>query len=89
MFTERRSEAGLLKLDPGARYVARGKGVFIVTRGAGAVEGQPLRALTTIYLAAGETATFIAQDDIELLHFGLPDLAGLRLPATDHAQAAE
>jgi hypothetical protein len=31
VFTERRSETGLIKLDAGASYVARGKGVYVVT----------------------------------------------------------
>jgi hypothetical protein len=32
VFTERRSVAGLFKLDAGASYAARGKGVYVVTR---------------------------------------------------------
>jgi hypothetical protein len=91
VFTERRSEAGFLKLDAGARYEARGKSVHVVLRGAGRVGDQPIRSLTTIYLAAGETVTFVARDETELLHFGLPDLGGLRVPARDGlpAEAAE
>src|SRR5262249_49731413 len=50
VFTERRSEAGLFKLDAGASYIARGKAVYVVTRGAGSVGGEPLRPLTTLYL---------------------------------------
>jgi hypothetical protein len=87
VFTERRSEAGFFRLDAGARFTARGKGVYVVTRGAGTVEGQPMRALTTVHLAAGESATFVAQEETELLHFGLPNLAGLRLPVHDAAPA--
>jgi hypothetical protein len=91
VFTERRSEASFLRLDAGARFTARGKGIYVVTRGSGMVEGQPLRALTTVCLAAGETAAFVAQEETELLHFGLPDLAGLRMPSRDQvpAEAAE
>ena len=87
VFTERRSEASFFRLDAGASFVARGKGVYMVTHGSGTAGGQPLRALTTIYLDAGETVTFTAQAETELLHFGLPDLAGLRMPV--HAEAAE
>jgi hypothetical protein len=87
MFTERRSEAGFVRLEAGASFTARGKGVYVVTRGAGSVEGVPLRALTTVYLAAGERATFTAREATELLHFGLPNLAGLRLAAPDAAPA--
>jgi hypothetical protein len=91
VFTERRSEAGFFRLDPGARFTARGKGVYVVVRGAGTVEGQPIRALTTVYLDAGDSAQFVAQEATELLHFGLPNLAGLRAPAHDAvpAEAAE
>jgi hypothetical protein len=91
VFTERRSEAGFFKLDAGASFTARGKGVYVVTRGAGTAGGEPLRALTTVYVDAGETVTFSGQEDIELLHFGLPNLAGLRMPAHEqvHVEAAE
>ena len=91
VFTERRSEAGFVRLDAGARFTARGKGVYVVTRGSGSVDGQPLRALTTIYVDAGETVTFAAQEETELLHFGLPNLAGLRIPSHEqvHVEAAE
>src|SRR5262249_47060531 len=91
VFTERRSEAGLFKLDAGASYIARGKGVYVVTRGTGSVGGVPLRPLTTLYLEPGETATITAREETELLHFGLPNLAGLRAPvrAAAPAEAAE
>jgi hypothetical protein len=91
VFTERRSEAGFVRLDAGARFTARGKGVYVVTRGSGSVDGQPLRALTTIHVDAGETVTFAAQEETELLHFGLPNLAGLRMPSHEqaHVEAAE
>jgi len=91
VFTERRSEASLFRLDAGARFAARGKGVYVVTRGAGTVGGEPLRSLTTVYLEPGETATFTAAEATELLHFGLPDLAGVEMPVHDQvpAEAAE
>jgi hypothetical protein len=91
VFTERRSEAGLFKLDAGASYIARGKAVYVVTRGAGSVGGEPLRPLTTLYLGPGESATITAREETELLHFGLPNLAGLRAPvrAAAPAEAAE
>jgi hypothetical protein len=85
VFTERRSVAGLFKLDAGASYAARGKGVYVVTRGAGSVGGEPLRPLTTLYLGSGETATITAREETEFLHFGLPNLAGLRAPLRDAA----
>ena len=48
---------------------------------------EPMRALTTVYLAPGETVTFNAREETELLHFGLPDLAGLRAPVHEAAPA--
>src|SRR5262249_28722537 len=83
--------SGLFKLDPGASYAARGKGVYVVTRGAGTVGDEPLRPLTTLYLEPGETAMVMAREETELLHFGLPNLASLRTPlrAAAPAEAAE
>jgi hypothetical protein len=91
VFTERRTEAGFFRLDAGARFTARGKGVYVATRGAGTVGTEPLRTLTTIYLDGGETVEIVAQEPVELLHLGLPDLAGveLHLPDLVPAQAAE
>ena len=91
VFTERRSETGFVRLDAGARYAARGKGVYVTTQGAGTAGGQPLRSLTTIYLDVGETVEIVATEPVELLHFGLPDLAGVQatLPDLAPAQAAE
>src|SRR5262245_49428130 len=80
VFTERRSEAGFCRIEAGARFTARGKGIYVVIRGEGTAGDQPLRALTTVHLDAGETVTLAARTETELLHFGLPDLAGLRMP---------
>jgi hypothetical protein len=91
VFTERRSEASLFRLEAGASFTARGKGVYVVTRGGGTVGDQPLRALTTVYLEPDESVTFSAREQTELLHFGLPNLAGVRMPVHDAvpAEAAE
>jgi hypothetical protein len=89
VFTERRSEAGFLRLDPGASHVARGKGVYVVIRGVGTVAGEPMRVLTTVHLARAETATFTAREQTELLHFGLPDLTDLQVLPPEAAEAAE
>ena len=91
VFTERRSEVGLIRLDAGATLTARGKGVYLVVRGAGTVGGETMRALTAAYLDAGETVAIKASEPAELLHFGLPNLAGVRMPVHDQvpAEAAE
>jgi hypothetical protein len=89
VFTERRSEAGLVKLDAGATLTAAGRGIYLCYRGGGQVDGKPLRALTTVFLERGERATFEANQETELLHFGLPDLRGLEARPDYAAVAAE
>ena len=55
------------------------------------VGGETMRDLTTVHLDAGETVVFSARETTELLHFGLPNLAGVRMPEHDRipAEAAE
>jgi hypothetical protein len=89
VFTERRSEAGVLRLDAGATLTGAGRGIYLAYRGGGNVDGKPLRPLTTVFLERGETASFIAKQQTELLHFGLPDLRGLSAKQTYAAEAAE
>jgi hypothetical protein len=90
VFTERRTQARLVKLDAGARYVASGNSVYLVIRGKGTIGDSPIRALTALHLARGETATFAASEETEIMHFGLPDLRGVAMPDWDRvAEAAE
>jgi hypothetical protein len=77
VFTERRSQARFLKLEPGASYEGRGRRVYFAMSGKGEVSGQPLRALTCVYLDRSERARFTASEATVLCDFGLPDLAGL------------
>ena len=77
VFTERRSEAGLFRLNAGATLTGQGRGIYLVYRGGGTVDGQALRPLTTVFLERGERGAFTAEQETELLHFGLPDLRGL------------
>ena len=96
MFTERRTEASRLKLEPGASYQAKGRGVYLVIRGTGKVGDTAARALTTLHLELGESAKITATEEMEIMHFGLPNLAGVTMttehdedPADDIAEAAE
>ncbi len=89
VFTERRTSARFVRLDPGARFDAEGRGIYFAIKGQGTVEGQPLRRLTTIYVNRGEHASFVARDGVEMLHLGLPDLSGLAAGADIAAVAAE
>jgi len=87
VFTERRTEAGFLKLEPGASYTGAGRGIYVCYAGKGQVEGEPLRPVTTVFLDHGEHATFTAEEATELVHFGLPDLRDLALTPEAHAPA--
>jgi hypothetical protein len=90
VFTERRTQARLLRLDAGARYEVEGRGVFMVLTGAGACAEQPLKQYTTVYLDQDERAVLEAAETTELLHYGLPDLSDMQMPAAEAAmQAAE
>jgi hypothetical protein len=97
VFTERGTKAAQVKLDPGASYTGAGRGVFLVLRGEGTIGDTPLRPLTTLFLDWNETAVVKATAETEVMHFGLPNLAGVTMTVPDHdedddaisAQAAE
>jgi len=77
VWTERRIEAGLLRLAPGASHQVGGRGVYLVLSGAGDCEGQPLKKFTTVHLDQDERTTLRASETTELLHYGLPDLSDM------------
>jgi hypothetical protein len=85
IFSECQTEAGFVKLDPGARHQGRGRRIYFVVSGAGEVDGQPLRRFTTLFLEHGQAAEFKAVETMEILRIGLPDLAGI---ATGHSDLA-
>jgi hypothetical protein len=89
VFTERRTIARVVRLDPGATLEATGRSIYFVTAGEGTVEGQPFRRLTTVYVNRGEQARFAAQGPAEMLHLGLPDLSGIATGTHLDAVAAE
>jgi len=89
VFTERRTEAAFLRLDPGAVHHVAGRSIVFLTKGEGTVEGTPFRRLTTVYVARGERATFAAGETTEMLRLGLPDLSGLEATTGMTAVAAE
>jgi hypothetical protein len=77
VFTERRAQADFVKLDPGAAFTASGRGIYVASAGKGRVEGQDLRPFTAVFLDWGERATFGAETETQMIHFGLPDLRDL------------
>lgn len=89
IFTERRAEQRFLKIDSGVSFGLRGRAIYVALSGAGTVGGQAIRRLTTIYLDAGETAALAVREPMELMQFGLPNLAGLATRSDTVAQAAE
>jgi hypothetical protein len=90
VFTERRTQARMLKLAPGASAEVEGRGVYLVLSGAGSAEGEPLRKYTTVYVDTGEHATLHADEATELLHYGLPELSDLAIRYSGASvQAAE
>jgi hypothetical protein len=88
VFTERRSEARMLRLAAGATLRAIGRSIYVACSGAGRVENEPLRQYTAMFIDHGESATLVADQQTELLHLGLPDLRGLAAQQP-HAVAAE
>jgi hypothetical protein len=89
MFTERRTQARLIRLDAGASYEVEGRGVFMVLKGAGACAGQPVKQYTTAYLDQDERAVLKASEPTEFLHYGLPDLSDMQMFPAETMQAAE
>ncbi|HEY7296748.1 MAG TPA: hypothetical protein VH684_02330 [Xanthobacteraceae bacterium] len=92
VWTERRTQAGLLRLEAGASHEVIGRGVYLVLNGIGTCQGSPLKQFTTVYLDHDERTRLFAGETAELLHYGLPDLRGLAAVrrATGRAmQAAE
>jgi hypothetical protein len=87
VWTERRTEAGLLRLEAGASHRIEGRGVYLVLKGAGTCEGKPLRQYTTVHLDSGEHTTLAATEPTEILHYGLPDLSDMEV-SVDSSGAA-
>ena len=73
-FSECRTEAGFLKLDPGATHRGGGRGIYFILSGAGEVGGEAFTLHTTVFVERGETARFGASEATEIFHVGLPNL---------------
>lgn len=65
------------KLNPGAAFVAKGRGIYFILSGKGTVDGGPFEEHTTTYLEEDEQATFIAGEPTDILLFGLPTLSAI------------
>ena len=80
----------LFKVEPKATFTAKGRGIFLVLSGRGALAGETFRTYTSLYLDTGETAQFKADEVSEILLMGMPDLADIQTfaPAERQLEAA-
>lgn len=85
VFTERGTEARLLRLEPAATFRATGRRLYFVLGGEGRVSADRFRRDTTVLCERGEETTFAATAASEILVLGLPKLEG----AIAQAVAAE
>ncbi len=86
VFTERRTSAAFLRIEPGAAHRLHGRRIYFVCDGAGQVDGQPYGRRTSVFCETGETATLAASAPTHVLVLGLPDFSVAAQPA---AAAAE
>jgi hypothetical protein len=88
VFTEWRTSARFLSLDPGAAFEGQGRSLYFVVDGEGTVGGERLQPCTTIYLQRGERTAFRAQTATHMLHLGMPDLSDLAAGRAETTAAA-
>ena len=81
----------MVRLDAGAHSRRKASGVYLVLRGPARRRSATAHAHRASMSRAARPSIFPRSEETELLHFGLPNLAGLRMPAHDElpAQAAE
>ena len=87
-FTNCQYKAARYKLDPGATFVANGRGVYVVLSGGGAIEGEKYRKFTAMYLEVGEQGSFAATETSDILYLGLPDMALMQKRVEEPAREA-
>jgi len=85
VFTERGTEARLIRLEPAATFHAGGRRIYFVLSGEGRIAGDRYRAHTTVLCERDEQTAFAASAPTEILVLGLPKLDVV----TAHAVAAE
>lgn len=80
VFSERETGARFLKLAPGAAFAPSGnRDIYFVLSGTGTLDDDNYSYASSVFLDRGETATFSATEETEILHFSLPDLSGLQV----------
>lgn len=78
VFTDCQIPCAMYRLQPGATFTARGRGIFMVMSGRGALEADTFRRHTSVYLDTGETTSFGADELSEILLMGMPDVAAIQ-----------
>ena len=87
-FSSDKYGAARYQLDPGAKFLARGRGVYFVLSGSGTVENEKFAKWTSTYLEEGEQTTFTAGETTDLLYLGMPTLGSI-LKSTRHPYGGE
>ena len=87
VFTDCQIPCALYRVQPGATFAAKGRGIFMVMSGRGTVESDTFRLYTSVYLDSGETTAFKAEEVSEILLMGMPDVAAIQTHSP--AEAAE
>jgi hypothetical protein len=75
--SERGAESRIVKFESGAPHALRGRAVYYTLSGSGTVGSEPLRAMTSFYLDAGESGEITARETVEILQLGMPKLSGM------------
>lgn len=88
-FTHCRYGASSYRIDAGAAFAVKGRGMCILLRGKGTVGEDMFRKLTTVYLEPEDEALFSAMEETEILFLGLPTLDQIsELPPVEGASSA-
>ncbi len=88
-FTSCQYRVARYRLAPGARFEAKGRGVYFVLSGEGQLAEGPYRDRTSMYLEEDEKATYAASQTSDILYLGLPRMELINVPAERPAVAAE
>ncbi len=66
VFTERRTEAGLVRVEKGAALTLAGRTIHVCVAGSGSVGDEPVRKYTVIHVGAGESAILVAGEVVHI-----------------------
>lgn len=87
-FTERRTDAAILRVAAGATHALRPRSIYFCKTGKGSIGDAPVRRYTTIHVAAGDAARVSASEELIFLRMGLPDLSNMAMQGNAAASLA-